>query len=218
MGFGFGQLGEVGTRNQLLPQLFRFGLRQFFVFISSATLLFALLARLGGVWPIVVGCAAALVMAHVFSTFVGTRLRDTSQELQQWRGRCGSLELDSPIALLQPVRLADFQIPETTPLAFHTGPPRPGRLPVYVGLALGAVVGVAGLAVALPRDATWAGLVLGGVSCSVMGAWIGFIASSFYAISRHALRHATRDVPQQSLAPTPLDVVEAQPDSWCLRS
>jgi len=65
------------------PILFRFGLRRLFVFLSAATVLSAVLARVGGVWTVFIGLGAALVAAHVLGTFVGTRLRDTSRELQR---------------------------------------------------------------------------------------------------------------------------------------
>ena len=66
------------------PQLVRFGLRQLFACFSAAVALIALVARMGGVWPIIAASVSLLVAAHVLGTFVGTRLRDTSAEVTRW--------------------------------------------------------------------------------------------------------------------------------------
>ena len=67
------------------PQLLRFGLRQMFFSVTLLCVLMALLVLTKGPWPIAIGATTALIAAHVFATFVGTRLRDTTQEVEQWR-------------------------------------------------------------------------------------------------------------------------------------
>ncbi len=66
-------------------QLLRFGLRQMFFSVTLLCVLMALLVLTKGPWPIAIGAVTALIAAHVFATFVGTRLRDTTQEVEQWR-------------------------------------------------------------------------------------------------------------------------------------
>ena len=76
--------GSAG-RPRPAPQLFRFGLRQLFAAVTLSTLLAALMATLPGAWPWVIGGVVAMVGAHVFGTLIGTRLRDTSRDVQLWR-------------------------------------------------------------------------------------------------------------------------------------
>jgi hypothetical protein len=178
------------------PHLFRFGLRHLFLYMSLAAVLLALLARLGGPWPMVVASCVSLVGAHVFGTFVGTRLRDTSQEVQRWKARSGSPDRDGPIASLQPT-LATFTMPETTPLAARSHGSPLHWATLAIGTVFGAALGVGGLSFVAQRHITWIGLALGGVSCAVMGAGLGLIACSFVSISKLAWRHATRDQPSR---------------------
>ena len=179
------------------PQLFRFGLRHLFFYLSIATILFASLARLGGPWPMVVGSVASLFAAHVFGTFLGTRLRDTSHEVQRWKGRPESIDRDEPVALPQPVHPTDFPQADVRALAGYDPIGQAPLWPMVVGVVTGAVCGTTTLAIALGRDVTWPGLALGSVSCGVIGAWVALLATNFWYISRHALREATKDLPRR---------------------
>jgi hypothetical protein len=175
------------------PNLMRFGLRQLFVFVSLATLLIAAMATLGGVWPWVIGSLAALVAAHVFGTFLGTRLRDTSAEVRHWKARPGSPDRDEPVALPQPVSVAALHLPATTSLASYEKIGRWRNWLVAAGTVIGFAVGGAGIHRAVGDDATWPGLALGAVSCGVIGAWAALLSVNFYTIARHVIREATRD-------------------------
>jgi hypothetical protein len=171
----------------------RFGLRQLFVFVSLATLLIAAMATLGGVWPWVIGSLAALVAAHVFGTFLGTRLRDTSAEVTQWKARPGSPDRDEPVALPQPVSVADLNLPATTSLASYEKIGRWRNWLVAAGTVLGFATGGVGIHRALGEDVTWPGLALGAVSCGVIGAWAALLGVNFYTIARHVIREANRE-------------------------
>jgi hypothetical protein len=175
------------------PNLMRFGLRQFFLFISLATLLIAAMATLGGVWPWVIGSLAALVAAHVLGTFLGTRLRDTSAEVQQWKARPGSPDRDEPVALPQPVSVADLNLPATTSLASYEKIGRWRNWLVAAATVIGFAAGGAGIHRAVGDDVTWPGVALGAVSCGVIGAWAALLGVNFYMIARHVLREANRE-------------------------
>jgi hypothetical protein len=175
------------------PNLARFGLRQLFFFFSIATVLSAALAQVGGVWPIVIGCAAALVAAHVFGTFLGTRLRDTSAEVQQWKRRAGSPDRDEPVALPQPVRFDELRLPAATPLASYEQIHRWCPVCIVAGSLLGLVLGAIGIYSAGGDKVTWFGLAMGAVSCGVIGAWAALLGTNFWTISRHAFRQASKE-------------------------
>jgi hypothetical protein len=176
------------------PNLFRFGLRRLFFFLSMAVVLAAVMARMGGAWPIVVGSGVAMVAAHVLGTFLGTRLRDTASEVQRWKARPGSSDRDEPVALPQPVCIAELRLPEIDLLL--AGHERIGRLrywPTVAGAVVATLLGGVVIGWALGDDVTWPGLILGSLSCSVIGAWAGWLGANFWVISRHALRQATNE-------------------------
>jgi hypothetical protein len=175
------------------PNLARFGLRQLFFFFSAATVLSAALAQVGGVWPIVIGCAVALVVAHVFGTFLGTRLRDTSAEVQHWKCRPGSPDRDEPVALPQPVRFDEIHLPATTPLASYEQLHRWCHVCIAAGSAIGFMLGGIGIYIAGGDEVTWFGLAMGAVSCGVIGAWAALLGTNFWTISRHAFRQASKE-------------------------
>lgn len=177
------------------PQLFRFGLRRLLGFVSAVVVLAALLARLDGAWPLVIAGGVALVSAHVFGGFVGTRLRDSQPILRR------SAPHDAPNRRLSgapgpSAEWPSFTLPETTPLADRPAA-RLNRLPLATGMAAGLLAGGGALYV-IDEHITWFGLTLGAVSCGVTGSWVALLASSFFSISRHAWRHATRSLPRRS--------------------
>ncbi len=65
------------------PQLLRFGLRQMFVAVTLLCGLMALLVLTRGPVALAIAGLTALIGAHVFATFVGTRLQEISQEATQ---------------------------------------------------------------------------------------------------------------------------------------
>jgi hypothetical protein len=175
---------------ELEPHLFRFGLRQLFSLVSAAALLCTLLAITSGPWPWIIGFMAALVVAHVAGNVIGTRLRDTSEQVKRWKSTHGSDGPDEPAATPEPVRWAELGLPDQTPLAWHM--PTPRRLSwLIAGVAVASGIGGAAALVLLAGErGSWPALALGAVSCGVIGAWAALLASSFWAIARHAWRHA----------------------------
>jgi hypothetical protein len=175
------------------PNLMRFGLRHLFIVFSLAAVMFALMATMGGAWPIVISSLAALIAAHLFGTALGTRLRDTSSEVQQWKSRPGSPDADEPVAPPQPVRVNELRLPVTTPLASFEKVGRWRRCCIAAGAAAGACLGLAGILIAGQGDVTLPGLALGAASCSILGGWTALLAVNFYSIARHTLRQATSE-------------------------
>lgn len=186
------------------PNFLRFGLRHLFAFVTAAAAFCALMASLSGVWAIVVGSAAALVAAHVFGTLLGTRLRDTSADVRQWKARAGSPDPDHPVAPPQPVSLAELDLPTRTLLARHDPLGKRRIWCMAAGTVVGLVGGGAAMAAAVGGDATWAGLAMGAVSCGVIGAWAALLGVNFTLFARQTLRQATEsapDVRRQANAP-----------------
>jgi hypothetical protein len=175
------------------PNLMRFGLRHLFLLVSGAAILAAALTQLEGFGPLVLGCIVLLIAAHVFGTFLGTRLRDTSAEVQRWKARPGSRDPDYPVAPRQPVRVAELQLSQPSLAGFERIGLR-RHWHVAAGAAAGFFLGLFALNAAAGEDVTWPGLTLGAVSCGVIGSWVSLLSTNFYAIAKHTLRQASEEL------------------------
>jgi hypothetical protein len=178
------------------PHLVRFGLRQFFAFVSVISLLLGVMALVRGGWAVAVGFGAAMVAAHVIATFVGTRLRDSSREIQRWSaGRLGPAGPELPPAR-GPLTPAELAALTATPLAQHDHAPRRTLAAVGIGVLAGGTLGAALIPLIAGPRATGAEVGMGTVSCAVMGAWLALLASHFLSVARRAWRDANGP-PQQ---------------------
>ena len=162
--------------------------------VSLLSALCALLVITEGPWPLVISIGAVLVAAHVLANLIGTRLRDTSAEVIKWRAGNPALGPDDPMAHTEPVEIAKLGLPPSTPLADH------GKVGgrwlmwfVVSGALLGAVFGGVTILLTIGPQIGWPGWVVATLSCTVLGTWAAFLASSFSSIARHAWRHASED-------------------------
>ena len=185
-------MGNGTGKEDVEPNLLRFGLRRWFAFISTAVIFLGLMARLDVVWALLLASIVALIAAHVFGTFLGTRLRDTSADVVRWKARANSIDADRPVVTGQPVLLKSVPLPEATTLAGQNARSSRSHWALAAGCVLGAMVGGAALSRYGGPEISWPGITLGAVSCGVMGAWAVLLASNFYAIAREAWRHASQ--------------------------
>jgi hypothetical protein len=168
--------------------LFRFGLRQFLLFVTGVVLLLGSMALVRGAWSGAVAFFAALVAAHVLATLVGTRLRDSSSDPQHWAGgRFGESDVPQKRVRLTPAELAALA---TTPLAKHENAPLRTILAAVTGLSAGGFIGAAGVPLIAGPAATGAGIALGAASCAVMGAWLALLIAHFGSVARRTWRDA----------------------------
>src|SRR5215210_2140836 len=77
--------------------LFRFGLRQLFLFVAALCALLAVLASLGALPALAVLLAATVVVMHVFATALGTKLRLRTEQ-EQFRQQATHAKIDEPNA------------------------------------------------------------------------------------------------------------------------
>lgn len=181
-----------GSKEEVEPNLLRFGLRRWFAFISAAVIFCGLMARLDVVWGLLLASIVALIAAHVFGTFLGTRLRDTSADVVRWKARANAIDADRPVAMRQPVALESVELPEPTTLAGQNGRSWRSHLAVAAGGVLGALLGGVALSRFGGPEISWPGICVGAVSCGVIGAWIALLTCNFYTIAREAWRHASQ--------------------------
>jgi hypothetical protein len=79
------------------------------------------------------------------------------------------------------------------PLASHERIHRWCSWWVAAGTVGGSGLGAAGINAIAGDHVTWFGIGLGSVSCGIIGAWAALLGTSFWTISRHALKHATKE-------------------------
>ena len=161
-------------------------MKQLLLFFALMSVLMTLLASTNGPWPWLIGMAALLVAAHVVGTLIGTRLRDSSQEVIRWRVEDPAIDSDEPVATVLPVRLAELGLPQCTTLADLGKKMRWRSSLVALGALLGGTAGGFAFVAIRNQPPSLPALAVGVLSCSVIGAWAVFLASSFIVIVRHA--------------------------------
>ena len=149
--------------------------------VAALSALFAVMGAVGMVWSVILVWFLLLVVAHVTANAWGTRagrravppLRDEPTEPAPPVEHCGIVSAG-----------AAARLRETK---------RPGW-PMIVVTALGALVGgslaLAALVVLSLERSGYAGVVVGTVSAAAVGGFLGFLASSFAEVARHAWQEA----------------------------
>jgi len=166
----------------------RFTLRTLLLAMTLLGCLFGLMTALGGQWSLVILLFSGLVLAHVLGNSLGTKLRDRAAR----RVDASAHDPRRPAApqppLLPPGRLTQrVRFSRVTPATALAG-----------GVA-GAFLG--GMVSAGTYPEAGAGAVaLGVVSAAVLGAFAGFLTSSFLSVLRQAWREA---LAHGDAAPTP---------------
>lgn len=171
------------------PHLLHFGLRQMLLFVAGVSGLLALLAATEGSWPWVIGVTSLLIGAHVFGTLIGTRLRDTSSEVRDWRSAANGAT-DDPIRTHQSIDRLRESLPAPTLLADKQRTPLLDFASAGAGAAVGFAAGLALILSTIGRDASWFGILVGAASCAVLCGWFTWLAVGFGAMARHAWRQA----------------------------
>jgi hypothetical protein len=172
------------------PHLLRFGLRQFFAFISGLALLLGVMAMIGGGWAVAVGFGAAMVAAHVIATTLGTRLRNSSQEIERFTvGKLGGNGPEVPPPR-GPLTAAELAALTATPLARHDHSPLRTWAALGIGALAGGSLGAAIIPLIAGPTANAAEIGLGTVSCAIIGAWLTLGAWHFYSVARRTWRDA----------------------------
>ncbi|QEG35710.1 hypothetical protein [Bythopirellula goksoeyrii] len=172
------------------PHLLKFGLKQLFLIVTLAGLFCTLIVLTHGPWPLVILAVTLLLLAHVLGNLIGTRLRDTSQEVRQWRATDPRQVPDHPHSTPEPYEMAKLSLPEETNLANFSQLVRGMRWFLLTGFLIGTLLGGTLLAATIGNRVGWSGWVVGTISSAVLGTWVAFLGVSFTAIARDALRQA----------------------------
>ena len=174
------------------PQLFRFHLRHLLLGVTLFCIFCAMLVLTDGPWPLVITSAVLLVGAHVMGTAIGTRLRNTSGDVSRWLVSQPEGHLERPRVTGRSVEEVRDVLPPSSPLATKQPVARWTRWFIVAGISLGLIGGAVAIGLSIGGRISWAGWLVGTISCGILGAWVAFLGSTFGAIARHAWKDADR--------------------------
>lgn len=160
----------------------RFSLRALLVAVTVLCCVFGLMTALGSVWSMAILLFLCLVLAHVLGNSMGTRLQD-----QASRRVALEMSLDS-----HPSSLVKLEVAAPRGLTERARLNRITLVMAMGGALVGGAVGGTLSAIIYP-EAGAAAIGLGLVSSAVLGAFVGFTASSFVCVARAAIGEAMRD-------------------------
>jgi hypothetical protein len=183
------------TRSQSITRddlpLFRFGLRQLFLFVACISALFAALVSTHGVAAIVMLLAALVVTLHIFATALGSRLRTRADRNQIFEAAerlpiksiASEAERSAQVAAVRSGARSPWHSRGVTVLPWL-------RRLVLAAVACGGIAGATYLALTIGYRTSPAGIVVGSLSVAVLFGWFAFLFGSFYGVFRHGFRDA----------------------------
>jgi hypothetical protein len=175
--------------------LFRFGLRQLFLFVAGISTLLAALASSHGLIGVIILLAVAVVVMHVFATALGTRLQSrTEQErLRQQAAQPKSHEANTYAsersAKLQAIRSAPRSPWHGRGSTFLPWLPRL----IVAAMIIGGISGGFLIGGTIGHRASFGGIIVGSASFAVLGGWISFLVGNFCGVFRHGFREAVAE-------------------------
>lgn len=173
--------------------LFRYGLRQLLWFVAVVCTLLTGIASTHGLTAAVLLMAASVVMAHLFATALGSRLRERADRQQGW----GGPEWRSMPADMEAEREARLDAVRRAPRSpWHgRGSTELPWLPRLIAAAavIGGIAGALLLSLTTREQTSLGGIILGSVSLAVLCGWFAFLFGSFYGVFRHGFRDAVAE-------------------------
>ncbi len=176
----------AGSAEPHLPVL-RFGLKQLFWGVTGLCFLFvAMVAAPAGIAAAALLLAVSVVVLHVLSTAIGTRLGQHADQLRTWES--GREPGERQVA--ESSGTASIEPHSRSPLHGHDQPLARMRLCLTIGAALGGLLGVVVLSIAIGDRTTVPGILVGAASTAVLGGWIAFVSASAWSIFHRGWRDA----------------------------
>lgn len=168
--------------------LIQFRLRSMLIFVAAVSALIPLcqfvLQLLGAAWLAVFIWFLILVVAHVTANFWGTRVAPSAGRVSHVYDESGESRSAGRSLVAPPV--GAVRLSESA---------RPGW-PMFVVTGAGAVIGglIGGVTLALLsfERAGYTGIIVGTISASLVGGFLGFLTSTFAEIALRAWKEALR--------------------------
>jgi hypothetical protein len=172
--------------------LFRFGLRQLFLFVAAFSILLAALAISHGLTVVMILLSAAVVVMHVFATALGTKLQArTEQERSRQRAVQSEIIEANESASEQSAKLQAIRSAPRSPWHARGCTYLPWLPRLVVGaMIVGGIGGGIFLGGTIGHRTSLEGIIVGAASFAVLGGWISFLGGNFYGVFRHGFREA----------------------------
>ena len=181
------------SRPVQLP-LFRFGLKQLLWTTALASIFLACIVSADGITATVILLASLVIVAHLFGTSLGSRLRARSDERYSWRGETSAPNIEEVPEECGLAELTIVRSASRSPWHGRGSTPLPWlRRLIVTGAVAGGVGGAILLSLTIGHRTSFSGVLLGSLSLGVLGGWFSFLGGSFYGIFRHGLRDALAD-------------------------
>jgi len=166
---------------------FQFSLRAMLMAVAACAVLFAIMHQVGPLWSVAIAWFLMLAAAHVAGNAYATRARRAPGDLS--RDNFSSENEADP----RPKCTATGTERDFAPATRLRQSTRLGWL-MFTLTGLGAIVGCIG-GVTLLSLVTWdhigaSGVIVGGISCAVLGALLGFLTSTFLGVFLRAWHEA----------------------------
>jgi hypothetical protein len=198
---------EEKLRNQSPGEtpLFRFGLRQLFLFVAAFSILLAALAVSHGLTVVMILLSVAVVVMHVFATALGTKLqaRTEQERLRQRAVQPKNIETNESAseqsAKLQAIRSAPRSPWHARGCTYLPWLPRL----VMGAMIVGGITGGALLGGTIGHRTSFEGIIVGAASFAVLGGWLSFLGGNFYGVFRDGFRDALAEQNKDQRGPTP---------------
>jgi hypothetical protein len=165
---------------------FQFGMRAMLLWVAAFAALFAVLRKVGPVWQAMILWFVVLVAAHVVANVWGSRFVGRRRRLEP--DTDGVSKGHAP-----PVAWTERIPPRFAPATRLCETARLGRAPLalaLLGMLAGGSLGTIAFAHGSWERSGFAGVVVAGISSSVVGGFLAFLSSSFIQTAIQAIREA----------------------------
>jgi hypothetical protein len=171
--------------------LFRFGLRHLLFFVAIVSLLLAVVVSSHGVTALALLVAAMVVVLHLFSTLLGTQLKEHANRTLNQNVLGDGFDGHAKRTANRSFATAISQTPARSPWYDRGSTPLPWVPRLVVVMAfLGGAVGAGVLVVTIGNRTSLTGILVGAASIAVVTGWFAFLGGSFYGIFRHGFLEA----------------------------
>lgn len=163
--------------------LVHFTIRQMLLFVAVASVMCMVLVSLEGRLAVIVGIGVVLVVGHVMSTVIGSRLRAGTDAVCEWKSSRGDDSLTPQVVdRIRPLSNRPSQLQVRTTCS--------SLLWWFVGAAMvgGAFLGGSALPWIAGPTVGWPGKLIGAISAAMVVGWGALIMAGICGIARRSWR------------------------------